>query len=265
MREFALQIGNEILEGECYLHLRRQGISCARQGEYLCVKASPPALAAALADFLLDDWQRQRLWQMIYDIFDCFTLAEQHWLAVEVQHRLAGKTDIDLPFCGEDRREKLTAMLLEYLKANDRLDLCGFLHFRLLSWEQSLLITLAASADKLVLAKDEDIYNDFLRNFVSQRTEGEVINIILSEKVFWLYRGMPPTFAEGGSRADGDELLLAQVLLEAPAAVNLHFLEQGIEAQSITDTLAQAFGSRFVLCRGCPLCGKKSQETLLRV
>jgi len=264
LREFVLQIDDEMLSGECYLHLRRKGIICVRQGECLCATAAPPALAEALANFLLDDWQRQRLWQMIYDIFDCFTLAEQHWLAVEVQRCLAGKTDLDLPFCGENRHEKLTAILLEYLCANDHLDLGGFLCFRLYGWEQTLLVALAASADKLVLTKDQEMYNDFLRTLLAQRTEGEVLNIVLGTKEFRLYSGMPPTFTEGGSRIDGDELLLAQVLLEAPAAVHLH-LEQGVEAQAVIDTLAQAFGSCFFLCNGCSLCGKISQETLLGV
>ncbi|MDD2220640.1 MAG: sporulation protein YtxC [Clostridia bacterium] len=261
MREFDLRFVDELQSGECYLHLRRQKIRCVRHGEQLLATSVPSVLAEAFTDYLLEDWQRQRLWQMIYDIFDCFTLAEQHWLALAVQHRMAGKTDLDLPFCGEHRHEKLKAILLDYFKNNDRLDLRGFLHFRLMGWEQALLVNLAACADKLILAKDEEVYCEFLRNMVACRTEGELLNIVISKKAFWIYTGMPPSFAECGSRSYGDELLLARIILAAPSAVNLHF-EQGETAQAVVDLLAQTFGKRFVLCEGCSLCRKKSQETL---
>lgn len=163
------------------------------------------------------------------------------------------------------RKAKVLHQIIEYLKENPRINLEGFLRFRL----KDYLVELEEHIDKAVedffMEKEYYEFIRLLKYFVDiQEAKIDTANVVMGENgKYHLYdkmnRMINNEYLEdlASEMADKDisydDLLISSLITLAPKQVVIHF-EGKINNKEIVETIKSVFSDRVCICNGCKLC-----------
>ncbi len=228
---------------------------------------SRQCIVNALTDTLVDDWQQHTLLRVLSRRFHCFTEAEKRRIVELATARLAQRD------AGPDRRvyqlarkSRIREELSAYLQDQNRINLDGFLNFRLRHYWEELEDVLYLSIDQYLNEKEYQEFIQLLQHFVGiLEPRHDTVHVVLTanngfalldEQGHVLQADVLTNELKVDSGyADQDDLLLSALLTAAPKRLVLH-VGTFQNRPRLLDTLQQIFSSRVELCRSCDYCLK---------
>lgn len=226
---------------------------------------SRQCIANALTDALVEDWQQTTLLRVLSRRFHCFTDNEKERIVKLAVARLAqadaGPNRILYQVARKSRiRESLSA----YLNDQSRINLDGFLNFRLRHYWEELEDVLYLSIDQYLNEKEYQEFIQLLQHFVGIiEPRQEMVHVVLTgddgfvlldEQGHVLQADLLTNeFKTQNGYSDQDDLLLSALLSAAPKHLVLH-MGTFQDKPKLVDTLQQIFSSRVELCLSCDYC-----------
>ena len=220
-------------------------------------------IANCLADIIIDEWEARIIRKIIRDNYFYYNEEEKQAILARAKEILnpAGLES----YHQKQRREKVTARILEYLDLHKELILEGFINFRLKDYQNELEDIVNAAVDEFMLEKEYNEFVRLLKYFVEiQEARVEHVKIIFKKngKFTLLDRTGKPLTHESleGLMADApendinyDDLLISALITLAPREVELH-LEKEVKEGDTIKTIRNVFGRRVSECAGCEKC-----------
>ncbi|MEG1501171.1 MAG: sporulation protein YtxC [Clostridiales bacterium] len=263
MRIWAINMADDYLHESCYEYLQEfLGEQIKKEGSLLLYSDENNAFALdtisyALADFIIEEWEKDQLWQLVFDCFDDFSLGERYQLIKKSEELLNADSLGWGAFSGKDRKDKLTELLKECFSQWGIINFDGLILFRLLGYEEYLLAILSAAADEFWGERDDGEFIRLLRHFLLQRESmaekvhllflsGGAYNIYIEEKKHL-------RILEGGKEEGYEDILITVLLLLSPKKLVCHW-EKGSSAGKSQKLIKKIFSSRLIVCPGCSLC-----------
>ena len=226
---------------------------------------SRQCIANALTDALVEDWQQTTLLRVLSRRFQCFTETEKQKIVQLATAKLAQRD------AGPNRRlyqvarkSRIRESLSAYLNDQSRINLDGFLNFRLRHYWEELEDVLYLSIDQYLNEKEYQEFIQLLQHFVGIiEPRHELVHVVLTgadgfvlldEQGHVLQADLLTNeFKAQSSYSDQDDLLLSALLSAAPKQLVLH-VGTFRDRPKLVDTLKQIFSSRVVLCLSCDYC-----------
>ncbi|MGE5654242.1 MAG: sporulation protein YtxC [Bacillota bacterium] len=230
----------------------------------------------------IEEWSPWRgrmaeiLAEMVIDLFEVRlaqeTLRRHHdYLAADDITRIAQrvkeqlqKDNVRLGSKRSERKSMVAARFLETLdEFQERLDLDGFVRFRLKDYQQELQKVVSDIVDGYLMEKEHREFIQLLRYFVDlQKPKIDWVQVMMSHDGFFciLDRGNTPIHAEyldAGSSPhhqdiNYDDLLISALITIAPAHLVIH--ARSFANQETVSTICSVFEGRCTVCEGCPIC-----------
>jgi len=146
---------------------------------------------------------------------------------------------------------------------SDRLDLDGFVRFRLKDYQQEVQTVVSQIVDGYLMEKEHREFIQLLRYFVElQKPKTDWVQVFMSRDGFFRITGHDnrPIHAEylDGSadhhhqEINYDDLLISALITIAPAYLVVH--GKSFSNSETVDTICSVFEGRCTVCGGCPLC-----------
>lgn len=171
---------------------------------------------------------------------------------------------------GEHRREHIAGCVADYLKGDARLNLKGFITFRLKDYVDDLEDAVDQAVDDFLLEREYAEFIRLLRYFVeAQAPRTERIHVTVSrDGTFHLFDGsLAPV--DGGDLKEFvfdtvdtevayEDFLVSALISLAPETIVIHDRAERGDPSSIT-TVQNVFRERVSVCRGCAFCRTKER------
>lgn len=226
---------------------------------------SRQCIANALTDILVDDWQQATLLRVLNRRFHCFAEREKQRIVQLAMAKLVQRDKGPNRLLYQvARKSRIREALSAYLKDQDRINLDGFLHFRLRSYWEELEDILYLSIDQFLSEKEYQEFVQLLQHFVQiLEPRHDLVHVVLREPDgFALLDEQGHVLqadvltnelkAENGY-ADQDDLLISALLSVAPNKLVLH-VGTFRSRPKLVEILQQIFASKVELCRSCDYC-----------
>lgn len=154
--------------------------------------------------------------------------------------------------------------LENYLQENNRLDIEGFIRFRMKDYWNYLSETLDSAVDRYLIAQEYQEFVKLLRYFVDlQEPKMNLVNVIFEDDGGFSFldeTGSPIRIdylegiilEVGQNELDYEDLLISALITIAPARIVLH----GETSSHVTETITSIFAEKVSICSNCSLCGK---------
>ncbi len=221
-------------------------------------------LGNILTEAILIYWEPIILSKMINANYNYLRSKEKREISEKVFERLKMQEPCGFPKAVYDRRSQIYNTVLEYLRENGRINIEGFLNFRLRFYWDALENVVNQTADGILWAKEYDDFICLLKYFLeSQEPRIKKVHVILLNTGFQLYDS-DDNIVAGDSleeyvagfeeeEIDSGDLLISALVAIAPQEVVLH-LSTEVDLQEAVDILKNVFGKRMVICSGCSRC-----------
>jgi len=228
-------------------------------------------LANALSDLIVNEWERSILRQLIRTNYECFDQGEQKVILSSASRSLDCRADgrPDL-FRKIERKGRVLRLILDYLGAQQEINLDGFITFRLQEYREQLGDAIGRAVDDFLMEKEYVEFINLLRYFVdSQEPKLKLVHaIILPKGGFRLMddKGATVTreylaesFVEVEAEVNSEDLLVSALITIAPGRVILHCPTE-LDRLEAFDTIRSVFEGRVTTCRGCQICREQRSE-----
>jgi putative sporulation protein YtxC len=223
-------------------------------------------LAAALAELILDDYERLLLRRIIRENYYYLEIREQ-----EIVYRLAAKAARKeggkfLRAGRGQRQGVILKNLLDFLHQNNQIVIEGFIRFRLKEYIEDLEEAVEKAVDDYFLDKEYREFIGLLRYFVEiQKPRLDLVHVVHSSQgVFGLYNeqqqpircdSLREVFAGAGQgEVNGEDLVFGVLVSLAPREIIVHYPQRGNGGSVFLKTIKIVFRGRVRVCRGCYLC-----------
>lgn len=171
---------------------------------------------------------------------------------------------------GDARDGRIARKIREYLADETRLNLRGFITFRLKDYVDDLEDAVDQAIDDYLLEREYTEFVRLLRYFVEAQTPrmAKVHVTVSSEGVFRLFDGdLRPV--DGGNLREFivdtldaevayEDFLVSALISLAPRDIVIHD-EMGLGDEESITTVRNVFGERVGICKGCPFCRVKGR------
>lgn len=236
-------------------------LSCVIDDQTNALAANPEDIckyyvANALSDFILQELENKIISNMVGRKHKDLSTAERE--VVEQQ----AKAELDsLDY--NQRKTKILYTLLDYLDANQFLNIEGFVRFRLKDFCRQIATAIDKSLTELQVQKEYREFIRLLKYFVAMhepkipvaqvilRPNGQFRLLDMNNNV--IDNDYLEGFAAGLSneRVDYEDLLLSALIVTAPATIILHLNPKW----SVTQTILNIFEDRVTICSAdCEYC-----------
>ena len=164
------------------------------------------------------------------------------------------------------RKTKILNKLLEYLKHNDRINIDGFIKFRLKDYMEELYDMVEKAVDEFMMEREYKEFIQLLRYFVDiQEPRLDLVHVIvLHSGVFKLLddsqKVINSEYLEGyvldliDSEINYEDLLISALISIAPQKVVFHRLHEDYAIGTL-ETIKNVFSGKVEECTGCEICG----------
>jgi putative sporulation protein YtxC len=181
--------------------------------------------------------------------------------------RADGRPDL---FRKIERKGRVLRLILDYLGAQQEINLDGFITFRLQEYREQLGDAIGRAVDDFLMEKEYVEFINLLRYFVdSQEPKLKLVHaIILPKGGFRLMddKGATVTreylaesFVEVEAEVNSEDLLVSALITIAPGRVILHCSTE-LDRLEALDTIRSVFEGRITTCRGCRICRDQRPE-----
>jgi putative sporulation protein YtxC len=225
-------------------------------------------IANAISDYILTFWESRLLGRMAKESY-YYLNGEEKENVLEKAHLILDATlqpgEDDFLLYRLNRKSKILHQVLDYLSLNSRINIDGFVKFRLRDYADDLRQVLEQAVDEYMLEKEYREFIMLLKYFVDiQEPRVEKIHVLLVPSgSFQLYdeknKVITNEFLEGfiiemiDNQINYEDLLISALITIAPREVILHIPEPEKIATTVK-TIQGVFGERAVICPGCSRC-----------
>lgn len=169
------------------------------------------------------------------------------------------------------RKDSLKKALCEYLEKNAKLNIEGFLNFRLKEYNAFLNDRLETITEDYLIAKEYEELISLLTYFVEAQepllyrvhilpSEGQSYRLFDENEMEMTNFCMREFLAEmTEEQMSFDDFLLSTLISLAPLEIILHRFESVMERNVIT-TIQKVFGERLFYCGDCVICNREEEE-----
>jgi len=230
-------------------------------------------IANAIADSILNNWEKTLLQDIIRENFYYFNDEEQriifNYALQHLNHSDEQSDDAIIYYLG--RKSKILQKVLEYLHSSSHITIEGFIRFRLQDYLQELRAAAEKAVDDFMLEREYKEFIRLLKYFVEiQEPRMEMVQVVVQPSgLFKLMdqhgKNISSDYLDGfivelgDSEINYEDLLISALITIAPNQIILHFAEQAKALKTI-DTIKSVFGNRVAYCTGCDLCVKSKKE-----
>jgi len=225
-------------------------------------------VADVISDLILGYWEGYIIKKIIMESY--YYLGEEE--RNTILNYTLGLTNNTGEFINEDdfqrlrRKTKILNKLLEYLKHNDRINIDGFIKFRLKDYMEELYDLVEKAVDEFMIEREYKEFIQLLRYFVDiQEPRLDLVHVIvLHSGVFKLLdesqKVINSEYLEDyvvdliDSEINYEDLLISALISIAPQKVVFHRIHKNYAAGAL-DTIKNVFAGKVEECTGCDVCG----------
>lgn len=165
------------------------------------------------------------------------------------------------------KKEEIYNSLIEFLKDNEKIDIEGFVNFRLRDFIGELSEVVDRAVDEYMLEKEYNEFIGLLRYFVElQDSKIEILNIVIDNngKFRFFDSNNKPITGEflsdvaiefTGDILNDDDMLMSTLISVAPEKIYIHSVDN-LKNKEILKTIQKVFSGKVFICNGCELCLK---------
>ena len=222
-------------------------------------------LADVISDIILNHWEDPLIKEIIRENYYYFGEEERNIIFQYALRHInrEGKNFQDTVYW-LGRKNRIIQKVMDYLDVNNRINIDGFIRFRLKDYIGELRDAADRAVDEFLMEREYREFIQLLKYFVEvQEPRMDVVHVLIAGSLFKLFDGrMQPVkseYLEGfivnmvGSEINYEDLLISALITIAPKQVTLHYKNR--EGHSVTlDTIKNVFEGRVNECRGCSLC-----------
>lgn len=213
------------------------------------------AIARAVAALIVKEWECFVGWKLLGE---ASWLDDRDWALVRL-HLNGDRSPLG------DYRDKAAERLVGYLDESTRLDVDGFVSFRLPDYLETVGEFASRILDDVLLEQENREFIDILKHFAQRQEQplDTVHVVIFSGNRFRIYDDKmqvvtksaeeAPTANEGEIRQE--DLLISALIALAPRRVTIH----GSCMSATYNTLAEVFPGALHKCSGCRYCPTQNQ------
>lgn len=220
-------------------------------------------IADAISDIIVNQIDKRIIRKLIDKYYYYFNLKEKE----EIQKIAYGILDDDV---NRDtfkliKKEQIYLLVDDFLQENDKIDIEGFVNFRLRDFIGELSEITDRAVDEFMMRKEYNEFIGLLRYFVElQDSKISVLNIVINESgKFTLYDGdNRPVNGEfindisieiEGSDINDEDILISTLITIAPKEIYIHAVNN-LKNKEILETIKKVFYEKVKICYGCELC-----------
>ncbi len=221
------------------------------------------AITKAAREYIVKTFEKSEIRRIInrgYNFFDRF---EKKVLEQDVYRAIEQETDIHDKLFVMRRNRIIESILEDYFNENNKLNLEGFLPFRLQDYSSELEDLIDYSADNFLMRREYSEFLELVSTYVKvQPNLEEVLNVVITENCEYIYydsRAHMMNYEyemEAKEEFEGeygkDDLLVSILITKNPKKIVIHNMEY--MKRETADTLRKIFGIRIVRCDGCSMC-----------
>ncbi|ACV63214.1 sporulation protein YtxC [Desulfofarcimen acetoxidans DSM 771] len=228
-------------------------------------------VADVISDLILGYWESYIIKKIILESYYYFEEEERNTIlnyTLGLTNNTAEISEVD--FHKLRRKTKILNKLMEYLKNNDRINIDGFIRFRLKDYMEELYDMVEKAVDEFMMEREYKEFIQLLRYFVDiQESRLEMVHVIvLNSGVFKLLdekqKVINSEFLEGyvmdliDSEINYEDLLISALISIAPQKIVFHRMDDNSAFNSLT-TLKNVFTGKVQECSGCDICAQYRQ------
>ena len=224
-------------------------------------------VADVISDLILGYWEGYIIKKIILESY--YYLGEEE--RTTILNYTLGLTNNTGEFINENdfqrlgRKTVILNKLLEYLKHNDRINIDGFIRFRLKDYMEELYDLVEKAVDEFMMEREYKEFIQLLRYFLDiQEPRLELVHVIvLHSGVFKLLdesrKAINSEYLEGyvvdliDSEINYEDLLISALISIAPQKVIFHILQENYATGAI-ETIRSIFDGKVEECAGCDVC-----------
>jgi len=216
-------------------------------------------IAASVADLIISRWIKRIIWNIIYVNYRSLKNNDKKELYKRTLEMLQQRF---LTF--SNLRNEVVKKLFNHFSANNRLNIDGFLRFRLKEINEELKDFVDTVAEEFLLEREYDDFIELLKYFVNmQKPKISKVNVVLyrSGKFQILdneYKKIDNDNLEylimdfADNDLTNEDLLISALITIAPEEIKLHLPDY--VSFSFIETIKKIFNNRVDICSGCSNC-----------
>lgn len=222
------------------------------------------AFKCELASAIIDEYEKPLISKIINTQYSYYGQEEIKEIDKRIRENLDGTESIAL-----QRREIIENELDKYFSEYDKINLEGFVNFRLGDYIDELVDIISISVEEYIIAEEYEEFLSMMKSYLAlQKTKYSKMEVVLYHNNFKLYNSKHTDITEQaikccfGNELDMffriEDLLLNLLIICAPKELIVHNVNSNIEKEFL-NTLKAIFGERMKLCDGCKLCTRDIQ------
>lgn len=222
-------------------------------------------LADVISDVILNHWEDLLLREIIRENYYYFGDEEKSIIfQYSLRHINREEKDFQNTIYWLGRKNRIIQKIMDYLNVNNRINIDGFIRFRLKEYIGELRDATEKAVDEFLMEREYREFIQLLKYFVEvQEPRIDLVHVLIDGSFFKLLdEQMQPVkneYLEGfivnmvDSEINYEDLLISALISIAPKKVTLHYKSQ--ESNSATlETIKSVFEGRVGKCRGCSFC-----------
>ncbi|WP_066640358.1 putative sporulation protein YtxC [Desulfolucanica intricata] len=229
-------------------------------------------VADTISELILGDWERYFIKKNILEEYYYFDEEERNTIykyALKFTHNNCDDTNGD-NFYKLRKKTRIVNKLLDYLNQNDRINIDGFVKFRLKDYIRELNEAVEKAVDEFLVEREYKEFIQLLKYFVEiQEPRLELVHIIVQPRgVFKLlddqHKVINSEYLDGfivdliDSEINYEDLLISALISIAPKKIIFHN-NLDYNVATTLETIKNVFTGNVQECKGCELCSPNKQ------
>lgn len=172
--------------------------------------------------------------------------------------------NIDVPY-KVNRKAKILYKLIDFLSENNKLNIEGFVNFRLGNYLEDLYEIIDRLIEEYMMKREYNEFIKLLKYFVNiQEPKMDLINIIVDTSGGYHFLDEENRVIDDDyirdliddlvdNNLNNDDLLISSLITIAPKKIVFHFV-QNVKNTEIVETIKNIFDDKVYICNDCKIC-----------
>ncbi|MBO8158615.1 putative sporulation protein YtxC [Thermosyntropha sp.] len=223
-------------------------------------------MAEILAEHIIKEWEEKLIWKKIVKLCRRYGAEEKKQIfekAYNFLYHFNENESLNM-LINFNRKNQISARILEYIKRSSRIIVDGFINFRMQDYLKDINYAVEIALEEFKNEKEFNEFVNFLRCFVnSQPPKVYEVNIMVNDNgefIFWdkdkgrigwnigYYNDL---FSD---EINLDDILVSVLITLAPLKIVLHNLDKCRKNKEALEIIKRVFAERINICLGCEHC-----------